>query len=343
MTYKRANGTGSVYKLSGRRRKPWVACVTSGWSLDDSGNTKQHKYIIGTYKTRNEGLIALAEYNKNPYLTDHANMTLKDIYDYWLETCQNLTKNTIHGYKTAINYVAELHNKVYRTIIAADLDRIFCNKSYDNQTRILALFRQLDKTAVKLDIPIKNIHLSTTIKKKPERQEKKVFTEDEIDSLWSKADDPDVQIVLIYIYMGWRKTEFEDIKKAKVDIENWVIRAGGKTIAGKNRLVPIHSRIRPFVKSLYDNAPDDGTLYHIDGKHVSNMRINRLFLKTMKKLGMKHTCHDCRHTFRTRLFNAGVHQLIIDKLCGHVNGSTGDIVYTHLTAEQLSEAIEKLR
>lgn len=39
---KLANGMGSVYKLSGRRRKPWVARKTKGWDIDEkTGKTKQ--------------------------------------------------------------------------------------------------------------------------------------------------------------------------------------------------------------------------------------------------------------------------------------------------------------
>ena len=29
------NGYGSVYKLSGKRRKPWAARVTTGWTFDE--------------------------------------------------------------------------------------------------------------------------------------------------------------------------------------------------------------------------------------------------------------------------------------------------------------------
>lgn len=37
-----ANGFGSVYKLSGKRRKPWIARKTKGWAIDEeSGKAKQ--------------------------------------------------------------------------------------------------------------------------------------------------------------------------------------------------------------------------------------------------------------------------------------------------------------
>ena len=50
---KLANGMGSVYKLSGRRRKPWVARKTKGWDIDEkTGKTKQLYMTIGYFPTR---------------------------------------------------------------------------------------------------------------------------------------------------------------------------------------------------------------------------------------------------------------------------------------------------
>ena len=57
------NGYGSVYKLSGNRRKPYIARRTIGW--DDNG--KQLYANIGYYRTRAEALQALAAFNDNPY------------------------------------------------------------------------------------------------------------------------------------------------------------------------------------------------------------------------------------------------------------------------------------
>lgn len=59
------NGYGTVYKLSGNRRRPWIARKTIGWSEEG----KQLYYTIGYFKTRAEAMAALAEYNKNPMFT----------------------------------------------------------------------------------------------------------------------------------------------------------------------------------------------------------------------------------------------------------------------------------
>ncbi len=45
------NGYGCVYKLSGKRRKPWAVVITSGYE-NDSGKIKQKRKILGTFCKR---------------------------------------------------------------------------------------------------------------------------------------------------------------------------------------------------------------------------------------------------------------------------------------------------
>lgn len=81
---KLANGMGSVYKLSGRRRKPWVARKTKGWDIDEkTGKTKQLYMTIGYFPTRQEALTALINYNENPYDIEINNITFEEVYDKW--------------------------------------------------------------------------------------------------------------------------------------------------------------------------------------------------------------------------------------------------------------------
>jgi len=344
VTYKRANGTGSVYKLSGRRRKPWVAVVSSGWTLD--GDTvKQKRYVIGTFATRNDALIALADYNRLPFQTDNANMTFEDLYQSWYnKVSPEMNAGTLKNYRGAHTHLSPLKDLQYKTITISQVEKLLDQYNFDAQNRMISLIRRLDKEAAKLDIPIKHIGQSLSRPKSPIRKEKHIFTEDEIDTIWEHADDHWCQIILVYIYMGWRNRELISMKKADVDIENWTMKGGNKTAAGKNRIVPIHSRIRPIVKGLYDNAPDGGTIIHVRGREPSWKYVYENFQRTMARFGMVHIVHETRHTFRTRLINAGGNRSVIDKLCGHSpKGSIGDVVYTHISIDQMRETIELLR
>ena len=78
------NGYGSVTKLSGNRRKPYLARVTLGWIInEETGKAVQNRVTIGTFKTKKEALQALAEYGANPYDIQNNNMTLAELYERW--------------------------------------------------------------------------------------------------------------------------------------------------------------------------------------------------------------------------------------------------------------------
>lgn len=83
------NGYGSVSKLSGKRRKPWIVKVTKGWTDDG----KQIRIVLGTFKTKSEGLIALADYNKQPYDIIKQKYTLENLYNMLVEQRIKENKN----------------------------------------------------------------------------------------------------------------------------------------------------------------------------------------------------------------------------------------------------------
>lgn len=60
----------------------------------------------------------------------------------------------------------------------------------------------------------------------------------------------------------------------------------------------------------------------------------------MERLGMEHTPHECRHTFRSRLDSAGANKVCIDLMMGHKSKEVGERIYTHKTIQELKEAIE---
>lgn len=75
------NGYGTVAKLSGKRRRPYIVKKTVGWN-----EKRQPIYdIIGYAETREAGNIMLAEYNRDPWDVDRAKITLQQLFDLWKE------------------------------------------------------------------------------------------------------------------------------------------------------------------------------------------------------------------------------------------------------------------
>ena len=74
---KNPNGYGSVIKLSGKRRRPFAARITTGY--DDNG--KQIYKYLGYYETRKEAMRELSLYSANPYDIDLKSLTMQNIYE----------------------------------------------------------------------------------------------------------------------------------------------------------------------------------------------------------------------------------------------------------------------
>ena len=79
-TFRRANHSGSITKVTdARRRKPFKVVTTMGWTDDG----KQIRKVLGYYKTRDEATVALANYNENPYDISGGRATFTDVYEKW--------------------------------------------------------------------------------------------------------------------------------------------------------------------------------------------------------------------------------------------------------------------
>ena len=106
------NGYGSVYKLSGKRRNPYIARKTTGWSIDEkTGAAKQLYATIGYYPTRAAALQALADYNQNPYDIQTDTITFTEVYEKWAEShFKEIVPSACRTWISAYNHSAPLHD-----------------------------------------------------------------------------------------------------------------------------------------------------------------------------------------------------------------------------------------
>lgn len=158
--------------------------------------------------------------------------------------------------------------------------------------------------------------------------------------LWEHQAEPWVDSVLIFLYSGWRISELLALTPDDVDLEAGTMKGGTKTAAGKNRIVPIHSKIRPLVKARLADAGPRLICYQGKCVPVSTYRI--FWSGVMKQLNMNHVPHECRHTFESRLDSAGGNRRCIDLLMGHTSKDIGNRVYNHKTISELQKTIELL-
>jgi len=250
---KNPNGYGSVYKLSGKRRKPWGVRKTVGFN-----GTKQIYQNIGYYKTRPEAMLALADFNSNPYDIEAATITFSDLYAKWSkEKFNKISKSNINGYIASYKISESLHDLKFVEIKKAHLQAVIddCEKGHGTLRKIKVLFNQLFKYAMENDVITKDYSKFVEIGANEAESTRKPFTQDEIKLLWDNIDRMDfIDTVLIMIYTGLRPGELVTIETSNIDIENRTIKGGIKTHAGKNRIIPINNKILPWVNKRHQKG-----------------------------------------------------------------------------------------
>lgn len=326
------NGYGSIAKLSGSRRRPyWVRKSVTVW------NEKGHPVYetIGYYATKKEALQALADFNENPIDLSKNRLTFSEVYDKWsTKKFEEISASAVRTYKSAFSYCKPLYNIKMNELTIEQIQDIIDHADVGATTRarIKSMFNLIYDYCMKSNIVKRDLSQYLTTPK-IETSEKIPFSREEIQKLWDNLDHEFVDDILILIYSGWRASEYAELRTEDIDLENRTMRGGSKTEAGKNRLVPIHSRIFPLIQSKYnkDNEYLRGGGYD---------KLYRDFCSAMQSLDMQHIPHETRHTLITVLDDEGANKTSIKRIVGHASRDVTSKVYTHKDIEQLRKAIE---
>jgi len=122
------------------------------------------------------------------------------------------------------------------------------------------------------------------------------------------------------------------------------LRVSGK--GGRERVVPVSSRLREVLRSYLGERDSDDPALIINGtsRRMTETTFYRLFRRILRRAGLAGsgtTPHHLRHAFASGLVQAGVDVCTVSELLGHSNISTTSI-YLHASADGKKEAVEKL-
>lgn len=339
------NGYGNISKLSGNRRNPWRVRKTSGWTIDPVTHERKQNFInIGCYKTRDQAIKALAEYNANPYDIEAQKITFSEVYEKWSEEkFSKISKSNENGYKASYAICGDLYDMRFSDIRKAHLQNVIdtCGKNYPTLRKLRVLFNQLFEYAMANDIIDKDYSDFVDIVKNTSESTKEPFNKDEIQKLWDNIDRmPAIDTALIMIYTGMRIGELLELENKNIDLEERTMRGGLKTEAGKNRVIPINKKILPLIQARM-NPKNKYLISTAEGKQVNYYTyMDVQWGRMMEQLEMSHKPHECRHTFATLMDNADANKLCIKRIMGHASKDITDKVYTHKDIEQLLEAVD---
>lgn len=230
---------------------------------------------------------------------------------------------------------ALLHDREFTSLTKNDLQEIVdgCELKHSSLELIVTLYHQMYRYALANDICEKDYSQFISIEKPDDDESGVPFSAKDLSVLWQHKDDEVVEFLLIMCYSGFRISAYETIE---VNLKDKYFRGGVKTVAGKDRVVPIHSAILPLVKRRMKCC----------GKilSVSTVQFRIKMYETLKQLEIeKHTPHDCRHTFSALCEKYEVRENDRKRMLGHSFKDITNKKYGHRELEDLREQIEKIQ
>ena len=317
------NGFGSVSKLSGKRRRPWIARVTTGTEIDfENQKAKQLRQTVGYYATKKEALEALAKFTENPFNLESSKVTFRQCYEGAKE---DFSEARAHNYRSAFRYLEPIADLPIRSIKAAQMQRCIDSCHTTQQREIKTVCHKTYEFALKQEYIDRNPSLylkSNTVEATIDRE---VFTPEEIRDLWNR-DEWSAKIALVLLYSGMRTKEFRTMEPDDIDLEERVMHITKGKNRSSIRTVPIHDKILPILKDLKENP--------VQFTHNG-------FNKALSRYG-DHTAHDCRHTFSSRMRECGCDLLTLQLILGHTPSTITERVYMHIGIDELRNAVNKL-
>lgn len=369
---RRPNNTGTVVKLSGKRRNPYCARVMSDERDIITGKKKQ--ICIGTFASREEALNALSIYSlkrSNALTNEEARNLAPDLFDKIQEKTQKrvptfkdiyhildeeefskLSKSARKGYKAWIKHFKSIYDRPINNITLADLQFVFDNDGSKNGTQVhmKVLCSKIFEYAVIHQFISRDDDYTSYIKIADYKQSTKhyPFTVDEIKKL-KASNTSEAHLILIYIYTGLRVGELLYIKRDNIHINepcnddgvdrviSYIV-AGSKTAAGKNRIVPIHNDIKQFV--IDELIEKEKRLIDVSYEWGFNKNIMPMI---NNMLNTNHTMHDTRVTFASlcQLYKVDVYAR--KKILGHKLKDITFDIYTKASKNRLWTEVNKIK
>lgn len=367
---KRENGSGSVYKRSDLKRRPWVAIAPAKLELTEEGKLKATRVVLGNYETAAEARAMIAEYLRNP--TTKINITLEQLHEEWMPIgYRGISDDLKNNYNSCWYKLRPLYKTRFRDIRTGDMQAIIdyydsdhvkegrggapvLDKdgnpvlrgplSFSSLSKIKALLTLLYGYALQNDIIHKN-YASFVLLPDPGEAKKDRFTDLELQQIKRYLGKDDMaDMICVMCYTGHRVGEFLALSMDDVVYHNGhlLLLGGNKTEAGERKIVPVTRSIQPIVESWMARGGDtifcrpDRTAWTTD-----NFRDH--FKGYLETIGVRVlTPHATRRTFSTRLSASGAQQEDIIALMGHTNFDVDIKHYINQEADTLIRAVEKL-
>ncbi len=342
---KRANGTGSIIDLGPNRRRRYAVRV----SYQERPGLWKQRYL-SYHRTAREAQEALEAHLRAGTQPAALATTWGDVYAQWAEKkYRRANPASIASYRASWGRLRALEGREMCRVTIDDLQRIIdqdeaarLSQSSINNDKLL--MKALFKHAMERDIVVKDYSAFVEMPNVGTKQERGAFSDLQMQHLEElvRQGFPWADTVLMLCYTGFRISEFLGLTRASYHPEQGGYLQGGlKTDAGRDRIVPVHPKISPYLATWLAREGDT-IICNEHGKKLNADRYRKLFSEVAAALGIPQaTPHWCRHTAASRMKMAGMDELAIRRILGHANKDITEH-YTHVDIGFLAAEIQKL-
>ena len=328
---RRPNGTGTVYRLSGSRTRPWVASKSG--------------IVLGYYQNKKAAVDAL-ERSQGITITDKYNYTFAQVYKAWAkETDPDRGESGKRQNARSFDIFAALHNRKFRELRTDDFQTVLDahkDKSASTVAKYKSLVHGMSKWAVKEDIITTNY--ASFAKARGEKSETQIpLSDDDIKLIYNDRSDAAI-VVCMLLSTGMRLGELFALPLADYHITYCV--GGEKTDTGRNRIIPIRPEGRAAFAWIASAAAAKGKNKLIDGYSGNTRPENfrkRDYAPLLSRLCIdpKKTPRSTRTTYVTQSVSDGLDPATLQKVVGHADFETTQKYYNKPDAKALVAAVEK--
>lgn len=170
--------------------------------------------------------------------------------------------------------------------------------------------------------------------KPPAKTRDRIISPEEFRAMLDATDDQAFKDVLTIAWeTGCRPYELRTVEVRHVDLPNarWVFppkEAKGKR---KPRIIYLPEASLAITRRCLQENAEGPLLRNVDGNPWTAFAINCRFTRLKEKLGQRYCIYHFRHTFATRMLEAGLDALTVALLLGHSNPAMLSTTYQHLS------------
>jgi integrase len=285
--------------------------------LKQEANARSHQLI--QYDPHLTTAAVIARFMSDGGLKQHHVHHIKTLLPFFGDTLvQRLNRNMANEYRT--------WRKRQKTLTDATVNRGLSVLRH-------ILYWAVDESLIQVN-PMARVPLV-----RERRLRRPVMRIDEEDRLMEALPDYLRRIVIAALDTGMRRGEILKQRWEGVDLSRRLLYVTkSKTAEGEARELPLTNRLFAL---LAEKPQDEGVVFTYHGGQLSWIR--KGWLGGLKRASLRHfRFHDLRHTFNTRLMEAGVIQDVRMALMGHSAGSKVHSIYTHVELPVKREAIARL-